>query len=231
MRTLARCREEIYPRYIFTHHPKFKGTPFYFDRKNEGHLEGGDVLVFSPEIVGIGLSERTDPEALSCLALNLLTQTHSFKHVLAFKLPKERAYMHLDTVFTMIDHSVFTIHQATSGPFELYDLTLDQSGALSVTHLSGDLEDLLKTKLGLDEVTLIRCGEGHPIDGPREQWNDGSNTLAIAPGEVVVYERNRVTNEALRKAGIKTHELVAGELSRGRGGPRCMSMPLWRDDL
>ena len=109
-------------------------------------------------------------------------------------------------------------------------MELDERGQVKIRQEEGRLEDILKEHLHLDSVTLIRCGEGSEIDAAREQWNDGSNTLAIAPGEVVVYSRNYVTNRSLEEAGIRIHTIPSAELSRGRGGPRCMSMPLWRDD-
>lgn len=101
---------------------------------------------------------------------------------------------------------------------------------MQIRQENGRLEDILKEHLGLAQVTLIPCGQGHAIDAAREQWSDGSNTLAIAPGEVVVYTRNYVTNRSLEEAGIRIHAIPSAELSRGRGGPRCMSMPLIRDD-
>ena len=101
---------------------------------------------------------------------------------------------------------------------------------MQIRQENGRLEDILKEHLGLAQVTLVPCGQGHTIDAAREQWSDGSNTLAIAPGEVVVYTRNYVTNRSLEEAGIRIHAIPSAELSRGRGGPRCMSMPLIRDD-
>ena len=109
-------------------------------------------------------------------------------------------------------------------------MELDENKKMKITQEDDRLEDILKEHLGLDHVTLIECGRGSEVDAAREQWNDGSNTLAIAPGEVVVYSRNYVTNRSLEEAGIKVHTIPSAELSRGRGGPRCMSMPLWRED-
>ena len=109
-------------------------------------------------------------------------------------------------------------------------MELDENRKMKIRQEDGRLEDILKEHLHLDKVTLIPCGQGSEIDAAREQWSDGSNTLAIAPGEVVVYSRNYVTNRSLEEAGIKLHVIPSAELSRGRGGPRCMSMPLWRED-
>ena len=110
-------------------------------------------------------------------------------------------------------------------------MTLGENGEVLIRQEEGSLENILKEHLQLDHVTLIRCGSDNIIDAAREQWSDGSNTLAIAPGEVVVYRRNQVTNRALEEHGIKLHIIPCSELSRGRGGPRCMSMPLWREDI
>ena len=137
--------------------------------------------------------------------------------------------MHLDTVFTMIDRDKFTIHPDVEGVMVIYDITWDNH--LKVKPLEGRLEDILKQYLELDQISLVRCGGGSAIDAQREQWNDASNTLAIAPGVAVVYGRNHVTNRLLEEAGITLHKIPSSEISRGRGGPRCMSMPLYRDAL
>ncbi len=139
--------------------------------------------------------------------------------------------MHLDTVFTMVDHDKFTIHPNIMRDMDVFVIERGGDRRIKITQETGSLEDILKHHLNLDKVTLIKCGSNNVIDSAREQWNDGSNTLAIAPGEVVVYSRNYVTNEILQENGIKTYVMPSSELSRGRGGPRCMSMPLIREDL
>jgi arginine deiminase len=146
-------------------------------------------------------------------------------------IPERRAFMHLDTVFTMLDRDIFTIHPEIEGPLEVYDMTVSEGGALEIKNLGNNLSQILKTYLRLQEVELVRCGGNSTIDAQREQWNDGANALAIAPGEVIAYDRNRITNQLIRQAGVRVHEIAASELSRGRGGPRCMTQPLWRDDL
>jgi arginine deiminase len=141
--------------------------------------------------------------------------------------------MHLDTVFTQIDLNVFTIHPQIEGPLSVYKMTKDPSApyGVRVDAQKHTLERILKEALDLDTVKLIRCGGGHAVHSAREQWNDGANTLAVAPGKVVVYDRNHVTNHLLEEAGIKVYRIPSSELSRGRGGPRCMSMPLVREAL
>ena len=106
-----------------------------------------------------------------------------------------------------------------------------ENGQVFSEDLEGSLEDILKRFLGLEKVRLIPCGGGSPIDAQREQWNDGSNTLALAPGEIIVYDRNRVTNRLFEEVGLTLHKLPSSEISRGRGGPHCMSMPFYRDFL
>ena len=137
--------------------------------------------------------------------------------------------MHLDTVFTQVDVDKFTIHPHIQGPLQVFEITAaDKNEELKIDKLNISLEQILEKYLHLDKVTLIPCGGGDDITAEREQWNDGSNTLCIQPGHVIVYSRNYVTNELLRDHGIQTHVIPSSELSRGRGGPRCMSMPLLR---
>ncbi|MEG1741966.1 MAG: arginine deiminase family protein, partial [Acetivibrio sp.] len=151
--------------------------------------------------------------------------------VLAFDIPDTRAFMHLDTVFTQIDYDKFTIHPGILGPLVVYEITKGkEKDTIQVEKIESDLESVLKKHLHLDKVTLIKCGGEDRIASEREQWNDGSNTLCIAPGVIVVYQRNVVTNKILKNYGIKVLEIPSAELSRGRGGPRCMSMPLIRSD-
>ncbi|MCH1961496.1 arginine deiminase [Clostridium perfringens] len=235
MRTDTRNRETIFAKYIFRHHPRFEGKdiPFWFNRDDKTSLEGGDELILSKEILAVGISQRTDSKSVEKLARKLLYYPDtSFKTVLAFKIPVSRAFMHLDTVFTQVDYDKFTVHPGIVGPLEVYAITKDQEndGQLIAVEECDTLENILKKYLKRD-IELIKCGGGDEIIAAREQWNDGSNTLAIAPGEVVVYSRNYVTNEILEKKGIKLHVIPSSELSRGRGGPRCMSMPLIREDL
>ena len=235
MRTGTRNRETIFAKYIFRYHPRFNGKdiPFWFNRDETTSLEGGDELILSKEIIAVGISQRTDSKSVEKLARKLLYYPDTtFKTVLAFKIPVSRAFMHLDTVFTQVDYGKFTVHPDIVGPLEVFAITKDpeNEGQLLVKEEVDSLENILKKYLNRD-IELIKCGGGDKIIAAREQWNDGSNTLTIAPGEVIVYSRNYVTNELLEKKGIKLHIIPSSELSRGRGGPRCMSMPLVREDL
>lgn len=226
----TRARETLFAKYIFSHHPDFmENVPQFYSRDESSHIEGGDILILSEDVLAIGISQRTQARAIEVMAKNLFQAENAPKHVLAFKIPEKRAFMHLDTVFTMIDKDVFTIHPAVEGPLVIYDITWD--GSLKIERKEEGLEEVLMEYLHLDQVKIIRCGGRLGIDADREQWNDGSNTLAIAPGEVVVYSRNRVTNRLLEEAGVKLHVMPSSELSRGRGGPRCMSMPLNRESV
>jgi len=182
-------------------------------------------------VLAIGLSQRTSAEGISIIAEKVLRADNSYKKVIVFRIPICRAFMHLDTVFTMVDYDKFTIHSEIEGPLSLYEITLDKEGKPHFSAITDSLEGLLKSELRLPAVELIRCGGDDKIAAQREQWNDGSNTLAIAPGVVITYDRNYVTNDLLDKRGIKVLTIPSSEISRGRGGPRCMSMPINRDDL
>ena len=231
----ARRRESLFMQYILKYHPRFanQNIPVWYNRNNRFSVEGGDELVLNKHTVAIGISERTEAEAIERIASRLFHDSE-FTRVLAIKIPSRRAFMHLDTVFTMIDYDKFSVHpeiMTAGGELDIY--VLDKSNThvgYEVTHRR-DLTNVLAESLGVSKVQLIQCGNGDPIAAAREQWNDGSNTLAIAPGVVITYDRNYVTNEALRKAGLKVIEVAGSELGRGRGGPRCMSMPLFREEI
>ncbi len=232
MKTVTRSRETLFAKYIFKYHKMFRdeNIPFWYDRVEKASIEGGDQLVLSDKVIAIGISERTEASSIEKLAKNIFKTDEGFDVVLAFDIPKKRAFMHLDTVFTMVDFDKFTIHPEIEGPLTVYSLRRgDGPDNLIIEKETMELRDILSKYLKVDNVTLIRCGAGNIIDAAREQWNDGSNTLAIAPGEVIVYSRNYVTNRLLEEHGIKLHIMPSSELSRGRGGPRCMSMPLFRE--
>ena len=230
MHTVTRNRETLFGKFIFQYHPKYKDAPKWYDRGETSSLEGGDILVLSKEVIAVGISQRTQEDSIDKFAHTVLSISKTFKKILAFDIPKTRSFMHLDTVFTMVDHDKFTVHPNILHEITVFVLEL-VDGKVRVREEQGRLEDILKKHLGLVNVTLIKCGSDNPIDASREQWSDGSNTLAIAPGEVVVYGRNYVTNRILEENGIKIHTIPCSELSRGRGGPRCMSMPFVRDDV
>ncbi len=232
MRFPTRCRETIYADYIFNYHPDFEGLiTRYADRNDPRNIEGGDVLNLTEDTLAIGISQRTNPDAIEAVAKKLFADPNAkIRTVLAFDIPDCRAFMHLDTVFTQIDVDKYTVHPAIIGPLTVYEITpgVEDPTDLQIREVDSDLKHILEKYTHVDDVKLIYCGGDDLIAAAREQWNDGSNTLCIAPGKIVVYERNDVSNEILDKAGLTVLQMPSAELSRGRGGPRCMSMPLIR---
>ena len=228
MANTVRARETLFGQALFTNHPVYRSTPILHQRSDPFSIEGGDVLVLSGEVVAIGISQRTDPQAVETLAERLICEETGIQRVLAIDIPKTRSYMHLDTVMTMVDWDKFTIHPSILPTLRTFSLT-KVDGKLVIEPEKRKLAETLAEALHLEKVTMIHCGGGSVIDAAREQWNDGTNTLAIAPGEVIAFSRNYVTNGILRENGVIVHEIPSAELSRGRGGPRCMSMPLWRE--
>ena len=235
MYSVTRNRETIYAEYIFKYHPDFKDkVDKYYDRDLPYHIEGGDILNLNDHILAVGISQRTTPEAIDQLAKNLFKDKKcKIDTVLAFNIPNSRAFMHLDTVFTQIDRNKFTYHPGIMETLQVFEITEgnieDSDEDLNVIEINDSLENILSSYLKIP-VTLIPCAGGDKVAAEREQWNDGSNTLCIAPGVVVVYDRNVQTNQVLRENGLKVIEIPGAEISRGRGGPRCMSMPLIRED-
>ena len=230
MYSVTRNRETIYAEYIFNYHPDYKDTIKYYDRYNPYHIEGGDILVLNEHTLAIGVSQRTQPESIEQIALNMFKDPDcEIDTILAFNIPNSRAFMHLDTVFTQIEYDKFTYHPGIMDTLQVFEIKEDIAQGVKVEEINDSLENILEKYLNKD-ITLIPCGGGDKIISEREQWNDGSNTLCIAPGVVIVYDRNNITNAVLRRYGIKVLEMHGSELSRGRGGPRCMSMPLVRSD-
>jgi arginine deiminase len=232
MRFPTRNRETIYADYIFRYHPDFAGlVTRYSDRTSPFNIEGGDICVLSDKVLGVGISQRTSPDAIEQLAKKLFAEKNeSFETVLAFSIPVSRAFMHLDTVFTQIDVDKFTVHPGILGPLKVFEITPKGDGELNIKEVNSSLEKILEHYLNIPHVELIKCGGEDRIASEREQWNDGSNTLCIAPGTIVVYQRNDVTNAILKEKGLNVLQVPSAELSRGRGGPRCMSMPLIREE-
>ncbi|WGX75395.1 arginine deiminase [Paraclostridium bifermentans] len=233
MYSVTRNRETLYADYIFKYHKDFKGqVERFYDRDFEHHIEGGDILNLTEKTLAIGISQRTEAIAIEHIANQIFfhSENNKIETILGVNIPNNRAMMHLDTVFTQIDVDKFTIHPGIQGPLQVFEITKgDSEGELNIKEMNEDLEVILAKHLGVEKVILIQCGGGDKVIADREQWNDGSNTLCIKPGEVVVYSRNYVTNQLLVENGIKIHVIPSSELSRGRGGPRCMSMPLIRE--
>ncbi|MGP1437770.1 MAG: arginine deiminase [Treponema sp.] len=232
MYSTTRKRETLYGDYVFRYHKDYKGkVPFYYDRNSFPSIEGGDILNLTEKTIAVGLSQRTTAQAIDAFAKNIFAGENSVKNILVFRIPQKRAFMHLDTVFTQIDYDKFTIHPGILGPLCVYNIEKKSKGEIKLSECDTTLEKILGKYSTSDKVELIKCGGDDALVSEREQWNDGSNTLCIAPGKIVVYSRNEVTNEILNKKGLQVIELPDSELSRGRGGPRCMSMPFYRENL
>ena len=227
----TRNRETIYSEYILKYHPDYAGkVPFYYTPEEPFSLEGGDILNLSPRSIAVGISQRTMPEAVERLAKNIFKDEESeIRRVLAVDIPSRRAFMHLDTVLTQVDTDKFVIHPSIMDQIRVFELTAGAAGKLNIRALDCTLEEALALGTETERVKLLRCGGDDRIAAQREQWNDGSNTLCIRPGTVIAYDRNYVTNRLLEDEGIEVLKIPSGELSRGRGGPRCMSMPLYRE--
>jgi arginine deiminase len=231
--TPARARESLYLRAVYRFHPDFRGenVPIWYGREAvhqyPASLEGGDVLVLDDRTVLIGCGERTVPAAAELLAHRLLGE-EEFENVVVVHFRKGRAIMHLDTVLTMVDVSRFNFFPGVQLGMEAFILRRGRGSDLSVRKADGLVEALTEC-LGRP-LEFIASGENE-IGYVREQWDDGHNTLAIAPGVVISYMRNSVTNQRLRDAGVEVLELDASELCRGRGGSRCMTQPVVRDPV
>jgi len=225
----ARKRETIFLRMLQQYHRLFteqRLQRWEIDNPSVG-LEGGDVTVLHDRSICVGLSERTTEEAVERLAHHFLVETEELDTVLVVQIPARRSFMHLDTVFTMVDHDKFLIYPGILKQLQVYRLTRGRQGRVKAEALDS-LRQALAACLGTGDVELIHSGGADAITAAREQWADSTNTLAVSPGVVVVYNRNQATNRILKQSGVEVIEIEGSELVRGRGGPRCMSLPLNR---
>ena len=228
----ARKRETELTELIYTRHPRFAGTPRIHGSHYE-HVEGGDVLLLAPGVVAVGVGERTTPAGVERLARQVFDDDLAHT-VLAVPIAQERATMHLDTICTMVDVDKMVVYENVADSLVAYAVTPNGHDDDGTLHL--DVAEpraflvAAADAMGLDVVTRIDTGLD-PVTAEREQWDDGNNTLALAPRVAVAYERNDATNERLEKAGIEVVAIAGSELGSGRGGPRCMSCPIARDPL
>jgi len=233
MKARARKRESMLLQYVAEHHPRFGGCKLWRRHDEADSIEGGDILVLSDSVIAVGCSARTSPEGIETLAARIFAEDESVREVLVIQIPFTRAYMHLDTVFTMVDVDKFTIFPGIADTVHVFRLSPGgpkRRGGIRI-HQETNLSRTLARSLRLPAVKLIATGGGDTWSAEREQWNDSTNTLAIAPGKVITYRRNILSNAILRENGIEVLEIAGSELVRGRGGPRCMSMPLRRGSI
>ncbi|EGR0723055.1 arginine deiminase [Vibrio alginolyticus] len=231
----ARQRETNHLRAIYRWHPIFAGQDFikYFGdddlHYDNANVEGGDVLVIGKGAVLIGMSERTTAQGVENLAASLFKAGQATE-VIAIDLPKHRSCMHLDTVMTHMDVDTFSVYpEIMRKDLDTWRLTPKGNGEMHV-EASHNYLHAIESALGLDQLKIITTG-GDSYEAEREQWNDANNVLTVKPGVVIGYERNVYTNEKYDKAGIKVLTVPGNELGRGRGGARCMSCPIERDDI
>ena len=234
MRKRARMRETIHYEAIYRWHPLFANSDFQVWSEGtvngQATAEGGDILVLGKGAVLIGMSERTTPQGVEFLAQRLF-RSGSARTIVAVSLPQKRAFMHLDTVMTMVDETTF-IQYAGLGPLPSFTIEPGHTEKeLKVTaHAPEDLHKAIADALGIERIDVLTPTQD-VNSAEREQWDDGCNVLAVRPGVVVAYDRNVTTNTFLRKRGIEVVTIPGSELGRGRGGPRCMTCPIEREGI
>lgn len=223
----TRIRETSLTDLIYAHHPRFLGVRRAYESRS-APVEGGDVLLLSPGVVAVGVGERTTPAGAEALARSLFDDDLAHT-VLAVPIAQERAQMHLDTVCTMVDVDAAVMYPNIVDSLSAFTIHRNGDGGVRIDDAVPFVEAAANA-MGIEKLRVIATGLD-PVTAEREQWDDGNNTLAVAPGVVVAYERNIETNARLQDSGIEVLPIAASELGTGRGGPRCMSCPVARDPL
>ena len=222
----ARMRETSLTDLIYAHHPRFLGVRRAYESRS-APVEGGDVLLLGPGVVAVGVGERTTPAGAEALARSLFDDNLAHT-VLAVPIVQERAQMHLDTVCTMVDTDAVVMYPNIVDSLSAFTIRQKSDGV--TIERAAPFVEAAADAMGIEKLRVIDTGLD-PVTAEREQWDDGNNTLALAPGVVVAYERNAETNARLADSGIEVLPIAASELGTGRGGPRCMSCPVARDSL
>jgi arginine deiminase len=226
----ARQREKSLTKAVYRHHPRFAGSPLlYGGSREEAWFEGGDVLVMAPGVVAVGVGQRTTPAGVEAFAMRAFASGVAHT-VLAVPIAQERATMHLDTICTMVDVDAVVMFPAVADTLAAFTVTPDADGEGLRVGDPRPFLDAAADAMRIDRLRVIDTGLD-VVTAEREQWDDGNNTLALAPGLVVAYERNTETNARLEQAGIEVVRIAGSELGSGRGGPRCMSCPVDREPL
>jgi arginine deiminase len=233
----ARRLEALNVEAIYRFHPSFRdaGFEFWYSREDEGESfgrvssEGGDIMPIGNRTVAIGMSERTTGQMIEKIALALFRKGAADR-VIAAGMTRDRAHMHLDTVFTFLDRDAVTLFPNVVDSITAYSVRpADKEGELEVTRETSFL-DAIKDALSIKNLRVIGTG-GDAWQAEREQWDDGNNVVALEPGVVVGYDKNEFTNAQLRKAGIEVISLDGSEIGKGRGGGHCMTCPILRDPV